>query len=105
MVKACLYIFLIALPVFFASCGESSSAFPMKKRYWTPDDYRAVNNELSDLKYENKELPNLDMPSTVAIFQKIVDTTNFSVVASDDQLGLEHRKDFLSELFDQYQDL
>jgi hypothetical protein len=77
----------------------------MEKRYWTPDDYQTANEELSTLKYKNKELPNLDNPKTAAIFQKIVDTTNFSVVANDDQLGLQHRKEFLSDLFEQYKRL
>src|SRR5436190_11995290 len=77
----------------------------MEKKYWTPDDYQTANEELSELKYHNKELPNLDNPKTVAIFQKITDTSNFSVVANDNQLGIQHRKEFLSNLFDQYKRL
>lgn len=90
----------------FASCGDKSSGnFPMEKKYWTPDDYETVNEELSALKYNNKELPNLLNPRSSAIFQKIVDTVNFSVVADDDQLGLQHRKEFLNNFFDQYKRL
>jgi len=77
----------------------------MNKRYWTPDDYHAINTELISLKETEKELPNLDNPKTAPIFNKIVDTTNFSVVASDDQLGLKHRSEFMSDLFKEYREL
>jgi hypothetical protein len=98
--------FLIASFVLFTSCGDkTSNAFPMEKKYWTPDDYEIANEELTALKYNNKELPNLDNPNTSAIFKKITDTSNFSIVANDNQLGLQHRKEFLSKLFEQYKQL
>jgi len=97
--------FLFFIPMFF-SCGSSeSSLFPIQKKYWTPEDYTNANAELTSLKYNNKELPNFDDPKTAPIFQKIVDTNNFSVVANDDQLGLEYRKDFTSNMFDEYRHL
>jgi hypothetical protein len=90
----------------FTGCGDkNSSAFPMEKKYWTPDDYETVNEELTAAKNNNKELPNLDNPKTVAIFQKIADTINFSIVANDTQLGLQHRKEFLNKFFDEYKQL
>jgi len=102
--------FLLLIPLItcftLTNCGNnSSSGFPMEKKYWTPDDYQTANEELSELKYKNKELPNLDNPQTVIIFQKIADTTNFSIVANDNELGLQHRKQFLNDLFDQYKRL
>jgi hypothetical protein len=106
MKKINLPIVLIICSIFFSGCSDKkSSAFPVEKKYWTDKDYETVNEELTALKYNNKELPNLDNPATVAIFQKIVDTNNFSIVATDDQLGLQHRKEFLSNLFDQYKQL
>lgn len=106
MRKSSLPIFFIAFSIFFARCGDkSSSVYPMGKRYWTPDDYMEVNNHLADLKYDKEQLPSLDNPRTNAIFQKIVDTTNFSIVATDDQLGLQHRKKFLNDMFEEYKDL
>lgn len=97
---------LLSAYLVFTGCGDkSSSNFPMEKKYWTPDDYETVNEELTALKYNDKELPNLENPKTAAIFQKIADTTNFSIVANDNQLGLQHRKEFLSKLFDQYRRL
>lgn len=105
MKKLRILSFLFFLLVAF-SCGNSDSgSFQLKKKYWTPDDYITVNEELSSLKYNNKELPNLDDPKTAPIFQKIVDTNNFSIVVTDNQLGLEHRKEFISKMFDQYRQL
>ncbi|MFI5187866.1 MAG: hypothetical protein ACHQF0_14130 [Chitinophagales bacterium] len=100
-------ISLFFLSIVFENCGggKSSGAFPMEKKYWTPDDYETVNEELTSLKYNNKELPNLDNRNTAPVFKKIVDTINFSIVANDNQLGLEHRKEFTSKLFEQYRQL
>ena len=102
-----LIFFSFAFSIILSNCGgnKETSAYPMQKKYWTPDDYVAVNEELTSLKYNNKELPNLENPDLAPVFKKIADTTNFSIVANDNQLGLEHRKDFLSKLFEQYRDL
>jgi len=107
MRKVRLIAFLFFISTILTKCGgnKSSSAFPIQKQYWTPDDYESVNEELTSLKYNNKELPNLDNPGNSAVFRKIVDTTNFTIVANDNQLGLEHRKEFLSKLFEQYRQL
>ena len=86
-------------------CGGNGSSFPTQKRYWTVEDYQTVNEELTALKYNNKELPNLDNPETAPIFKKIIDTSNFAVVANDDQLGIQHRANFTSKMFDEYRDL
>lgn len=107
MRKNYLLSLLFFLPVLFVSCGgdNSSNGFPMEKKYWTPEDYATVNDQLTPLKYGGKELPNLDNPKTAAIFQKMVDTTNFSIIANDNQLGIEHRKQSMSQFFDQYKEL
>ena len=107
MRKSYLLHLLSFLTVLLVSCGgdKSSSAFPMEKKYWTPEDYATVNDQLTPLKYGDKELPNLDNPKTAAIFQKMVDTTNFSIIANDNQLGIEHRKQSMSQFFDQYKEL
>ena len=98
--------FLLFLTVFFSCKNEDSNLFPpIEKKYWTPDDYTNANAEILSLRSNNKELPNLDDPKTAPLFKKIIDTNNFSVVASDDQLGLEHRKEFLNKMFDQYRQL
>lgn len=107
MKKFYLLNLLFSLSVLFISCGgdKASSGFPMEKRYWTPEDYATANDQLTPLKYGDKELPNLDNPKTAAIFQKMVDTTNFSIIANDNQLGIEHRKESMSQFFDQYKEL
>jgi hypothetical protein len=107
MKKTYLVVLFFALITLLISCGDdsSSAAFPLERKYWTTEDYRDVNSELSSLKFNEKELPNLDNPKTAPIFKKIVDTTNFSIVASDDQLGIKHRSKFTSDMFDQYKEL
>ena len=106
MRKLNLINFLLFLPVVFSCGNNDSSLFPsLQKKYWTPEDYTNANAELTSLRYNNKELPNLDDPKTAPLFQKLVDTNNFSIVANDDQLGLEHRKEFISKMFDQYRQL
>src|SRR5882762_3372535 len=86
--------------VFFLSCGGGASdGFPPVKKYWTAEDYNVANVQLSNLKAEQKELPNLDDPKTSGIFNKIVDTNNVSVVANDSQLGTTHRETFLNDIF------
>jgi hypothetical protein len=98
-------ILLILILILLVRCGGDDSSFPMSKKYWTPTDYHDVNSELTDLKYNNKELPNLDNPKTAPVFNKIVDTMNFSIVANDDQLGIKHRSEFLSNMFKEYREL
>lgn len=88
-----------------AGCGGDTSPFPVEKKFWTPEDYQAANYELTSLKYNHKELPNFDNPKTTGIIQKITDTNNVSVVANDLQLGINHRSEFTSNMFDQYRDL
>jgi len=99
--------FLSFFLLFLMSCGRSggSGAFPMEKKYWTDEDYQTVNDELTNLKYNDKELPNLDNPKTADVFRKIVDTSNVSVVATDNQLGIKHRSEFTSKIFDEYRSL
>ncbi|MEO8403587.1 MAG: hypothetical protein ABI480_03295 [Chitinophagaceae bacterium] len=100
---------LVTLPFFLlailVSCGGGDSGFPTSKKFWTPEDYLAVNQELTSLKYNDKEMPNLDNPNNANIFRKIVDTTNVTVVTTDNQLGVKYRSDFASSMFDQYRDL
>jgi hypothetical protein len=101
---AVLFSFLLIL---LCSCKghKNSGAFPMKKKYWSPEDYHKVNNELTSLKYNEEELPRLDDPETEPVFKKIADTTNFSIVANDENLGIKHRSQFTSKMFDQYKEL
>ena len=98
------YLFVLLLPLII-SCGGNNSAFPVEKRYWSSDDYLIVNQELTSLKYNDKELPNLDNPETAPVFKKIIDTANFSVVINDNQLGIKHRSEFSTRLFEQYKDM
>jgi hypothetical protein len=99
--------YMIASLLFFTCCNssEGSPDFPMDKKYWTADDYHTVNGTLFTLNYDKSELPNLDDPQTAAVFNKLVDTANISVVANDDQLGITYRGEFLKSMFQEYKDL
>lgn len=105
--KFILGLLLMSLFSGLISCGSSDeySAFPMEKKYWAPEDYRNANNALATLNYNKSELPNLDNPKTAPIFIKLVDTSNISVVANDNQLGITHRGEFLKKMFEEYKDL
>ena len=106
MKKITTFILFASFLILFTGCGSNeASSFPMGKKYWTPEDYHDVNSELTNLKYNNKELPNLDNPKTAPVITKIIDTTNFSIVATDDQLGIKHRSEFMSSMFSEYREL
>jgi hypothetical protein len=106
MKKAKCTVLFSALLILLAGCGgDNSSSFPMGKKYWTPEDYHDVNSELTNLKFNEKELPNLDNPKTATVFKKIADTIHFAIVANDDQLGIKHRSEFMSDMFNQYREL
>ena len=98
---------LLIISCFFTNCGGSDkySGFPMDKKYWTADDYRKVNDEITYLNYNKEEFPNLDNPNTTSIFKKIVDTLNFSIVTNDGELGIKHRSEFATSMFDEYRNL
>jgi hypothetical protein len=103
MKKTLLPVFILF--ILFGCGGDENGGFPALKKYWTPEDYKLVNQELTALKYNEKELPNLDNPGKAEIFRKISDTTNFSIVAYDSQLGTKHRSEVTDNFFDQYKEL
>ena len=106
-IKAILnYIFASLILISF-SCNDSNEAkpFPMEKKYWTVDDYHVANYEIMGLVNNQSELPNLDNPKTASIFEKLVDTSNFTVVTNDTTLGLTNREKTATDMFDQYKDL
>ncbi|MEO8770351.1 MAG: hypothetical protein ABI402_09715 [Ferruginibacter sp.] len=106
-IKAILnYIFASLILISF-SCNDSNEVkpFPLEKKYWTADDYHVANFELMGLVSAQSELPNLDDPKTAPIFEKLVDTSNFTVVTNDTTLGLTHREKTATDMFNQYKDL
>lgn len=86
------------------STNDLASIYRMEKRYWTPHDYE---NAVRQMKYnqQKEKKPCYAVPEKAAIFQKIIDQSNLSVVIEDEELGLEHRAEFASEMFDSYKDL
>jgi hypothetical protein len=98
--------FLLATLLLLNACSSNkeSSYYAMEKKYWDVQDYKLAITQLNLNNSNQEELPNLDNASTT-IFNKIVDTSNISVVAADEQVGIAHRADFTSDLFDQYKNL
>jgi hypothetical protein len=98
---------ITVLLLILSSCSSNkeSSYYAMDKKYWDVQDYKLAVSQVNINNLDQKELPNLDNPATAPIFNKMVDTSNISVVAADPQLGIKHRSDFTTELFDQYRSL
>ena len=84
------------------SSNKENSYYAMEKKYWDVLDYKLAITQININNLNQEELPNLDNPSTAPIFQKLADTSNIYVVASDNQLGVAHKASFTSEMFDQY---
>jgi len=85
------------------SCNNSnkvSSNYHLEKKYWAIEDYDAAIAGL-DCTIESQKLPNLS-DNTAEIFKKIADIDNVSIVTEDNSLGLKHRDNFATEMFDKY---
>jgi hypothetical protein len=102
-------ILLAACTVLYFTIGCNSnkmpSSFHMDKKYWTPDDYTAAIDEIKYRIPEGEKLPCYSVPDKAAIFQKLVDINNLSVVLEDNSLGLKYRDEFGDRMFDQYRTL
>lgn len=100
MLKSISLSILTLTIVLLFGCNNLYSSFPVDKPYWTVDDYQTASTALYQLTSKDKELPSLNNPSTIKIFNKIIDTNNIAVVANDNQLGLINRSKFMSDMFD-----
>jgi hypothetical protein len=95
--------FLTILFLFpLASCSDK---FPVDKRYWTPEDYRAV---LFEIEYEttiDEQYPRLSDPETAEVIKKLVDAENYKVMLDDPELGLNFKNEIAQEFFDHYRNM
>lgn len=89
-----------------SGCGSSSNTteFPVSKRFWDSSDYGAVINKIKFIKKSDPR-PSYGSPEYRAVFEKMVDVQNIDVVAQDDALGLSHRSQFTTELFQRWDDM
>lgn len=99
-----LFLSLLAI-IFLQACGSSiDEDYRMNKKYWDADDYRNAVYQVNFTKEDEKK-PSLDSPEKSAIFKRLVDKENIKVVVDDEELGLRHRNEFISEIFSQYRNL
>jgi hypothetical protein len=98
-------ILSVAILFLFASnSNDLAEQYRLNKKFWDVKDYK---NAVSKIKYTNKKekKPCYAVPEKAPIFRKVIDKNNISVVIEDEELGLNHRSEFASEMFDQYRNL
>src|ERR1700739_2502810 len=98
-------LFTLIIACISCSSPGKTDGYPMDKKYWTPDDYKNVNLTLFNHSNAQEELPNLTDPELAPVYNKIVDTSNITVVADDPQVGTVNKEQFTSDMFDQYKEL
>lgn len=89
-------------------CGEStpstSELFRLEKQYWDVEDYKNAIYKIQSTAPGQKK-PCYADPERTAVFVKLVDKNNVSVVLEDEALGLGHRADYASDMFDQAREM
>ncbi len=97
-------VFLVLLNIIIISCAEKKSRFPVEARYWTPEDYRMVIQELR-FAPDDEELPMFDNPETRLVVQKLTDDQNYMVVLDDKELGLKYKTEVGERFFNHLNDM
>jgi hypothetical protein len=95
----------LALLLFLAGCGSRMDNFPMNKTYWGPEEYDQAITEIRYRTPEGDSYPRISDPEFGAVFKKLIDKENVSVVLKDNSLGLKHRAKFSGNMFDEVRDL
>ncbi|MBT5531004.1 MAG: hypothetical protein HN600_01000 [Bacteroidetes bacterium] len=103
-------IIILGLFVLFVGCNNSNKSalspnFHMQEKFWDADDY---NDAITQIKYKTKEgelYPCYMSIDKREVYLKLVDINNITVVAEDDALGLNHRNEYLTSMFNSYQNL
>jgi hypothetical protein len=86
-----------------AACGGGSDLaekYHLDKKYWDVSDYEGARYYINGTPADEKK-PCFDSPDKAAVFKKIIDKNNVSVVVEDDALGLSHRAEFAEGIFHQ----
>lgn len=96
--------FCITIAALLLSCGGQQNKYPMDKRYWDPEDYRNVYWEIRKTS-EGQQYPRFSDPETSTVIKKLVDHTNYEVVLTDSELGLNHKAEVAQVFFEKYKDL
>lgn len=98
------FVFMVLIVACASEETKTTDRYNLSKKYWGIEDYKNVNHQISYMDKDEK-VPNYSDPAKAPIFQKIIDKNNLAVVVEDHALGLSHRSDFASGIFDQYRKL
>jgi hypothetical protein len=91
----------LMLVLVVAACEKKAeSPYNMEQRYWAVADYEEPLRHLRYLATMEKALPRLSDPETAAVFRKLVDKENVSIVLEDPQLGVTHKSTQAKGFFD-----
>jgi len=99
------FLIILVITLFTISCSEQANKFPIEKPYWTPSDYSSVINTIKYLGEPEEEPPTFNDPETRLVIEKLTDENNYLVVVNDDQLGLKHRNEVVSDFFEKYRNM
>lgn len=103
-----LFVFFITLStvLFFSDyrIENTTKKFSLDKKYWTTKDYEKI---LADIKYNFRERvkPSYSNQELILVYKKLVDHENFLVVINDENLKVNHKSNFSSEMFRIYQQM
>lgn len=98
------------LILFFSACGSNNNSnlndiYHLDKKFWNANDYK---NAVERIKYstnKQEKKPCYSIPEKAPIIRKLIDKGNIAVTIEDNALGLKHRSDFASEIFNHYRNL
>ncbi len=107
ILRKCFYSIVSVTLLMMAGCEsapDTAELFRLEKQFWDVADYQNAVYKIESTAPGDKK-PCYADPSRTAVFTKLVDKTNITVVLEDDALGVGHRADFASGMFDQARDM
>lgn len=99
---------IFTLSLLFIACNNSNNVterYRLNKKYWNVQDYENAIDEIKYMLKKKEKKPCYSVPETAPVFRKLVDKNNISVIIEDEELGLNHRSEFASKMFEHYRDL
>jgi len=91
-----------ALGIFLGSCESGpdyNALYRLEKQYWDVNDYQNAIYKIHSTVPGTKK-PCYAVPELAPVFTKLVDKTNVSVIVEDEVLGVKHRYEYASDMFD-----
>lgn len=99
-------VFLFFICLLLINCQEKEEhSFPIEKRFWDVEDYRAANLELVYGYDSDEKLPSFDDPTTKIIVEKLVNHENYKVVLDDKELGIKYKNQVAGKFFKEWKEM